>query len=273
MNNRLLLPQFEKPPVSEVALSVEFSPLQNWRSPHAGIYWGRIIDRYPNTQTQPPLPSQIEKFGAEFPEPPQIRVELANLELVRFWFLSEPLTKLIQVQRDRFIVNWRKIKEDEAYPNYAPVMRPLFESEFKEFCDFILNNNIGRVEVQQCELTYVNNILRGDGWNTSNDALKLLRQWWNRGKEDYLPEPESLSLAGSFQMQDERGRLHFSAQRGYRQTDKKEIMQLQLTARGKPASSRIEDVLTWMDLGHEWIVRGFVDLTSPLAHKLWDRRA
>jgi len=95
------LPQFKKPPVSEVALSVQFSPLENWRSPHAGIYWGRIHDRYPRTETQPPLPSQIEKFGPDFPELPTVRFEVANLERVRFWFLGEPANELIQVQGDR----------------------------------------------------------------------------------------------------------------------------------------------------------------------------
>jgi hypothetical protein len=34
------LPEFGSPPVSEVALSVEFEPLENWRSTHAGYIGG-----------------------------------------------------------------------------------------------------------------------------------------------------------------------------------------------------------------------------------------
>jgi hypothetical protein len=52
------------------------------------------------------------------------------------------------------------------------------------------------------------------------------------------------------------GRLHFTAQRVLRTIDNRDAIQLQLTARGNPKSDKIQDILSWMDLGHEWIVRG-----------------
>ena len=59
------LPEFDNPPVSEVVLSIEFAPLENWRGPYAGLYWGTIKEEYPDTEVHPALPSQIEKFGDE----------------------------------------------------------------------------------------------------------------------------------------------------------------------------------------------------------------
>jgi uncharacterized protein (TIGR04255 family) len=265
------LPEFEDPPVSEVALSVQFAPLETWRSPHAGLYWSRISAHYPHTDTQPPLPSQTEKFGIEFWQRPMVRVEIANPDIGRFWFVADPPTKLIQVQRDRFIINWRKVKGDETYPRYFAEMRPRFEREWREFKTFISEQKIGTIAVEQCEVTYVNELVQGKGWETFQDSVKLFAPWWKDGTDGFLPRPESLVLSGSFQFPEERGRLHFTAQHVRRQTDEREAIQLLLIARGKPASGNDSDILAWMDIGHEWIVRGFADLTSQQAHQLWKR--
>lgn len=273
MDKRSALPKFQRPPVSEVALAVQFTPLKEWRSPHAGIYWGRIQGNYPKTESHPPLPPQIEKFDAEFPGAPQFHMEIVSPERMRFWFLSEPPTYLIQVQSDRFIVNWRKLKDTEKYPEYSNTLRSRFKEEWQEFCQFLTDQKISVADVKQCELTYVNTISRGDGWNDSAEAMKLLRRWWHEENGDFLPQPESLAISASFQMPEQRGRLHFTVQSVFSPLEQKDALQLQLVARGKPASSQMEDVLAWMDLAHEWIVQGFVDLTSPLAHKLWKRTA
>src|SRR5690242_12176291 len=92
------LPEYEKPPVSEVVLSVEFLPLPNWRGPHAGLYWSRINNEYPNVDVQPPLPSQIERFGERFWQRPAVRLQMLDADQNRYWFLSNPPTRLIQVQ-------------------------------------------------------------------------------------------------------------------------------------------------------------------------------
>jgi uncharacterized protein (TIGR04255 family) len=266
------LPEFDNPPVSEVAISVEFDTLEGWRSPHGGLYWGRIQTDYPHTEGQPPLPSQIEMFGDEFLQMPMPRVELLNPDIMRFWFLAEPPTRLIQVQRDRFIINWRKVRGDEEYPRYEAEMRPRFEREWVQFQDFVREQSVGSINVQQCEVTYVNDILRGEGWNSVSDSLALFSPWWGSGSEHFLPTPETLIISGSFRIPDDRGRLHFATQHVRRQIDQREAIQLRLTARGRPDSSDNPSVLRWMDLGREWIVRGFTDLTSPHAHALWKRK-
>jgi uncharacterized protein (TIGR04255 family) len=268
------LPEFDAPPVTEVALSVEFLPLANWRSPHAGRYWSRISAEYPKTEELPPLPSQIEKFGEELQQA-QVsgpRLQFMDPNATRFWFIGDPGTRLIQVQRDRFVINWRKVTADEAYPRYEKEIRPRFEREWSQFKEFVYESRLGTIDVQQCEVTYVNFIPRGDGWETFTQAFALFSYWSGRGSEGFLPEPESLNLSGSFVMPNESGRLHFSAQRAIRQADERDGLQAQLSARGRPASSADADVLAWMDLGREWIVRGFTDLTSREAHKLWGRR-
>jgi uncharacterized protein (TIGR04255 family) len=266
------LPDFENPPVSEVALSVEFLPLANWRSPHAGLYWARLKLRYPHTEVHPAILSQIERFGDQFWQPPTVQVQLGNPDIARSWFLAEPKTHLIQVQRDRFVINWRKVLGDEKYPRYVKEMRPRFEQEWNEFKSFVTEQDVGEISVQQCEITYVNDIVQGDGWSQFQEALALFSYQWAKRSEVFLPMPETLAITGSFLMPKKAGRLHIIVQHLRRQIDNREAVQLTLTARGKPASGTDDDVLAWMDLGHEWIVRAFGDLTSDQAHKLWKRR-
>jgi uncharacterized protein (TIGR04255 family) len=266
------LPEFDNPPVSEVVLSVEFLPIEHWRSPHAGLYWSLISGEYPETEVQPPLPSQIEKFGEANWQRPEVQIQFANPDVNRFWFVAKPGTRLIQIQRDRFIVNWRKVLGNEPYPRYEKEMRPRFEREWRQFKSFISDRKLGAIDVQQCEITYVNDIIKGEGWNNMSQALELFAHWLGRGSDNFLPSPETLSIAGSFLMPEERGRLHFATQHVIRQTDQQQAIQLRLVARGKPQSSDDRDILSWMDESREWIVRGFTDLTSPKAHKLWKRR-
>jgi len=265
------IPEFSRPPVSEVAVSAIFPSLENWRSAHAGVYWSRIIQKYPLTEVRMPLPYQIETFDDEIRPTSAIKIELPTPDVQRYWFLTDPPIRLIQVQRDRFAINWRKIKGDEIYPRYKNDIRPRFEEEWKTFVAFLAEHKIGEPSVQQCEITYVNDILRGDDWNDREDLRALFSPWWAKGTDGFLPLPETLRIAGSFTMPEQGGRLHFTAQRVLRAIDNRDALQLQLIARGRPKSSKLEDILSWMDLGHEWVVRGFADLTSPHAHKLWGR--
>lgn len=265
------LPEFSKPPVSEVALSVEFEPLPNWRSPHAGLYWGLINSQYPNTEVQPPLPSQIEKFDEQTVQVPTVRVELLNPDISRFWFLADPANWLIQVQRDRFVMNWRKVSGEEIYPRYEAELRPRFQRELAQFKQFVEKHHIGQMVVRQCEITYVNDIARGEGWDVFSNSLALFAPLWSCGSDGFLPLPETLTVSGSFRMPEERGRLHFSTQHLRRQIDQREVVQLRLTGRGQPDSPDELGVLRWMDFGREWVVRGFADLTSRKAHELWKR--
>jgi len=266
------LPEFESPPVSEVALSVEFLPLPAWRSSHAGLYWSYIRKDYPHTDVQPPVPSQIEKFGEGLWQPPMLRFEVSNADVTRSWFIAEDRTRLIQVQRDRFIINWRKVHGDEIYPRYDKEMRPLFEREWRHFKQFVNDENLGPIDVQQCEVTYVNDVIKGEGWNTIPESLTLLSHWVDQGSDGFLPAPERLNMAASFRMPDDQGRLHFTTQYVLRQIDNREAIQMHFVARGKPKSSSNHDVISWLDLGREWIVRGFTDVTSRRAHGLWKRR-
>jgi uncharacterized protein (TIGR04255 family) len=126
--------------------------------------------------------------------------------------------------------------------------------------------------VNQCEVTYVNHIHLGQGWKSYGELKNVIACWSGEISGSFLPEPESVNIGTRYVLPDGKGRLHVLMQPAIRRTDAKEILQLNLTARGKPDSSASQHLLEWMDLGHEWIVKGFTDFTSKTMHELWGRQ-
>lgn len=264
-------PDFNEPPVIETVLGVQCNPLEALSIPHFGLYWSKILADYPKFEVQPPLTHMAEHFGEETREPSNIEIGLSPVPEVRCWFINYLENRLIQVQRDRFIYNWRKVKDDEGYPRYDSI-KPKFVEEWNRFCQFIEENKIGVPEINQCEVTYVNHIEIGKGWTSYGELNKVLTCWSGASSGAFLPTPEMSSLNTRYVMPEKKGRLYITMQPGIRRKDGKEILQLQLMARGKPDSSSIEDILNWFDLGHEWIVRGFTDFTTMAMHKIWGRK-
>lgn len=268
MNQTSTLPDFTNPPVIETVLGVQFAPLP-LLVPHYGLYWSKIRARFPETETQPPLGQVVEHFGTPL-SPPTVGIELLTQPEVRCWFIDESRTGLIQLQRDRFLQNWRKVTGDEAYPRYR-TLRPRFTEEWQNFCQFLQEQGLGAPDVNQCEVTYINHLETGRGWQSFGEVSKVVRAWSGSVVGDFLPEPEMVHLDVRYLMADKRGRLHVTLQPALRRTDMKLVLQLSLIARGRPHSSRLEDILDWFDTGHEWIVRGFADFTPATMHDIWGR--
>ena len=270
------LPDFAKPPLIEVVLSIQFDALQGLGVSLLGLLWARYKDRFPKTEEHAPLPTVTETFGVR----PDQRVEV-SFEMLeappapRLWFLTEAGDKLIQVQKNRFIHNWRKLVEDREYPRYTHI-REGFVRELSAFEEFLQREGIGQLVPNQCEVTYVNHLESGKGWERHGQLDEALAVWSSRLSDDFLPEPEDARFAVRYVIPDDQGnpagRLHVSLQPAFRRADTKAILTLELTARGRPLSEGVEGALQFLDLGHEWVVRGFTSITTTPMHRLWERR-
>lgn len=119
------LPDYKKPPVVEVAISIQFNPLKELNVPKLGALWLEFEKEFPETQDQPPLSPVFEVYGQIQPPRFEFRFEAAP-PLSRCWFLNKAGTELIQVQQDRFILNWRKTTETAKYIRY--------EENYKKLC-------------------------------------------------------------------------------------------------------------------------------------------
>ncbi len=267
------LPDFSKPPVIEVALAVQFDLLSSLQTPHIGILWSNFRPTFPRVEQHPPRNSVIEKFGVRKPDKATVTFGM-GIPVPRCWFLNETGTELIQVQQDCFVHNWRKGSEVDEYPHYRYI-REKFELELNTFRQFIRNENLGEFIPNQCEVTYVNHIVLGEGWENHGQLDEVITVWSPHYSDDFLSKPEGVRFAVRYVIPDKTGaplgRLHVSIEPGYRTIDEKPIFILRLTARGRPDGEGSEGVFRFLDRGHEWIVRGFASITTQRMHKIWGR--
>lgn len=267
------MPEFRNPPVVEVACSVQFEELSRFQAPYAGFLWQQFREEYSAFEEKAPLPHVVETF----PEPrqPELKWELSDLPPPRrIFFVTGAGNNVIQIQPDRFVHNWRKIGDEEEYPRYTRV-REVFLEQWSRLVDFVQRHSLGPVRPDQYELTYVNHFLHGEEWDSLADIGKVFRDMAWAGGKRFLPVPEGTFLSQSFAMPGEKGRLHCTLRKARRTKDAREVLIFELTARGFPGGQDTtgrEAMLAWFDMAHEWIVRGFVDLTSTAAQeRLWGR--
>jgi uncharacterized protein (TIGR04255 family) len=270
-----VLPDYDKPPVVEVASSIQFGIIPGLDAVRLGLLWSAFRKDYPRTEQYPPLAHEVESFGA--PTLSQISFSVTPMISPRCWFMNEKGTRLLQVQHDRFVLNWRKLDiDDEVYPHYLKVLRPALETEYRRFERFLRDEGLATPVPDQVELTFVNHIPAGEPKGRREPAGRFTNLWNGEPRGGVLPPAEDVNLGCRFLMRDDHdapvGRLHVSLQSHYKVSDGSPLYVLQLTARGAPQGEGLTGALAFLDQGHEWIVRGFTDITPPEMHALWKRK-
>lgn len=264
-------PDFDNPPVVETVLSVQFDKLPAMRSVHFGLFWQRVRDRFPNTQDRPALAPIFEQ-----PQPlsqaVQLRFEVQEmLSLQRLWLLNEAGTEMMQVQNDRFIKNWRKSDEEREYPHYKPVIKPAFERDFREFQAFLADEGLGEARVNQCEVTYVNHMIAGEGWDRWDEIEKIFTFLKQPPALPYPGRAEDFGFRTRFPIYGPKkewiGRLHVDVQPSLRIPDNKPMYAMNLTARGMCGTG-----FDFFDIGRRWVVKSFEQLTTPHMHQVWRKK-
>jgi uncharacterized protein (TIGR04255 family) len=273
-DEHLRLPSFRKPPLEEVALAVQFQPnaidlLRAARIADA------VRDRLPRREEQPGRPPMAEDFGPQPQEPPfQIEV-LPGAPMPRLWFLSEDGSRLLQVQADLIAYNWRRAPEEvatpEPYPRYSRLRVDLVE--YLEEVDAVVTSDGEILTPNWCEVTYINHITAASEGTQRPRLQELLRGVEDLPDSEFLPAPEDAQVGIRYLIPGDegpRGRLTVSVFPGVRRTDLAQIWVMTLTARVLAAEGTRDGAMDALDLGHEWVVRGFNDLTSEKMHTLWE---
>lgn len=263
MSSDSSLPDFRQPPVVETILGAAFRPV-GWSVPHFGLFWDSIRDEYPTFEVRPAVPgpaSDQEAEGSERPVPP-----------LRCWFLEEGRSRLLQIQHNRFLHNWRKVGPNSTYPHYEPTIRPAFRREWERFVRFLSDADLSPPDLVTAEVTYVNQFEKGREWEEPEDLPKILR-FVRSTDSHFLSSMRSMRSSIHFEAPALDGRIEVDLSHAVRNSDMKEVFQLNVSAKGRPADSSAETLMQWMDRGREHVVKGFVELTTPEAHKIWERIA
>lgn len=266
-----LLPEYGRPPVVEVAIGVQFAPLAGLSVGHVGLYWATIYDSFPRVEEQTPIIHVVEPPHG----PPEtvIAFQLTDKPgLPRTWFLDASGNRVIQVQRDRFLHNWRKVKPSDEYPRF-PSVRDSFLRRWADFQKFLAFHKL-EPQLDQCELTYVNHIKNGEGWRTITDLEKLFTTFSWQTRSSFLPNPDNVRWTLRFPLPENNGRLHVEVVPARVPPENDLVLRFSLTARGRPSGPVDSEAMAkWFSLAREWIVRGFSDLVDKETDALWEKKS
>lgn len=267
------LPDYHMPPVNEVVLSVQFAPISRLEIAHFGDFWKLIKSEFPNTEHKNKLPRQIEHYGNIRDSQSQLQI-VNGTEIPRIWFQNSKQNWLIQIQNDRFIMNWIKENDNSAYPRYDEVFKK-FNKYLDIFINYITDYDIGDFVFDQCEVIYINTIKSGEGWVHHSEADKIVKVLSLQTESGALPEPEDASLTLRYPLihdSNQIGRLYVELGPRVRRSDNLPGYELRLTARGQPIGDGEAGIRKFFDLGHENIVRMFDAITTSKMHEIWERK-
>lgn len=261
------IPSFQKPPLNEVFLSVQFEELKKFDITSYGKVWQRYKDRFPVVEQYMPVMEQFEKIGGRR-SPPELSFSMENTApMPRAWFITEDSCELIQIQPNRFFRNWRRNNPEETYPRYDHI-REAFVSDFKVFESFV--TEMETLKPNQCEISYINHIEIGN-----HKDLEDIFIGWSEGYDvKDLADVEDIRCSVRHIIKDNNGkflgRLYISIQPAFRQ-ENKPIYVVELTVRGMPLGEGAKGVMEFMDMGREKIVRTFAKITKTEMHLEWAR--
>lgn len=285
------LVDFARPPVAEVILAAQFPP-ETIDLEVYGRFASEIRDDLPRRSRQSIVPRNEERFDQR---PAQASFEIrldAPTDLPRILFESESRAEVVQLQPHRLTLNWREAVPGTMYPRY-----PALRKRFKQLLTLLFRalDEVGQPHpVELSEVTYVNPIeYPGDDATdaigpTHPDLASIINRFKTRPAAAFLPEAEDAHLQARWRIPDRTGkpigRLHLMIDPGLRPSrvkspltpdvappDLTPIYVVHLTARVMPMGASADGVMKALDVGHEWVVLGFEDLTTSEMHEYWGR--
>lgn len=262
--------QFGKPPVVETVISIQYPELVGFCSVHFGLYWDVIRERFRRFEDKPRLPEVGETFPRRLPLGEGVRIsEVVGAQ--RVWYVAEDDTRVIQLQPNRFLFNWRG-QRGQTYPSYDANSKA-FLDEFAKFSSFCEKHELEPPAPRLCEVSYVNHIIPEAG----ESALELFGRMfcglkWESA-DGWLPVPESVSFNRVYVIGEDRGRLYAEAAIGVKLPEKREFVQLNLTGRVNCVPEGMKGLTDALQLAHDWVVNGFANMTNPeIQIERWERK-
>lgn len=268
------LPDYEKPPIDEVALGVQFDAIEGFTDAHAGVVWGALRERYPRTEVHPPADNPVEDLsGPPVPSGPSFFFGAGQQPASRTWLISADDTELLQIQSSRVVFNWRRRGEVD-YPHLEHIADQ-FVHGYTAYRETLEQVGLAPTQPAQLELSYFN-------WMPGQDAADVFTPATPpNGLEPTLTR-EDFGSQWSFIDEREgrpvaRFRVEFSPAarvpgpdeatrepvRGHRL-----VLSYRAPMQGESWDAEVEQLAGW---GRDIIVRTFTTLTTDDAHKIWRR--
>lgn len=150
--------EFVHPPVREAVIGLEFDPL-----PLTIVDLARLCDRWSGNFPIVAERAALEPSAAIGPGGGGAEFQIGSgMPPIRLWLLEPSSHYLVQVQRDRLLLNWRKVGSESEYPRYV-ALREKFLALLADFGSFLAEVRQGlSISVSVAEFTYINSIIAHD---------------------------------------------------------------------------------------------------------------
>lgn len=161
-------PRLNAPPINEVVCGFILQSMPELTPQVHGTYWERRRDTFPKCEAQPIIVDE--------PVPP---VFIGSGFTCRTWLLGTDETRLVQLQHDRFYVNWRRRNEEDEYPRFSPgqgrkSLLPFALEEYGHFSEFCKAFLAMEPRLMAAELTKIDILRQGVHWSDAADLGKLV---------------------------------------------------------------------------------------------------
>ena len=252
---------YENPPIDEIVCGIRFNPIKHLQSGHFGILWQRFRSDFPRTEDQNLIgPVSEEDLGSS-----------DKLPLPRVWFIHENENELIQVQRNRFLLNWRKRRPEDEYPGYEKVADN-FEKYLSRFQEFIAEENLGDIVAREYELTYIDLIPQGQGWESFGDLEKVFPNLLSLTRKCILlRDVRGINWQTILDLPRDLGQLGISIRSAQRASDNQVLLHMEFKA---VSSQPYQPMRAWFEDVHTTITNLFSNLVSDeIQKKFWGRKS
>jgi uncharacterized protein (TIGR04255 family) len=272
-SSRPAIPDFARPPVTEVVLSLQFGATPAFRSVHAGLFWNSVRSEYPKVSEQAPLQPVFETFGGAPTVVPPFQIQtFTSPPMLRYWFETEDGQHLIQLQQDRILRNWRQQTTEIQYPRYEK-LRDLFKMDVSKLEELFRTERLGDLRPNQCEITYINTIQLPKV--NVQEHLDQITPLWAGSTSDlrsFDAEYTTIQTKRILRREDAPyGRIYVSFTPVLRARDYSPAVQLDITARGRPVAETVASAFDLLGEERVEIVRVFAEVTTKEMHKVWER--
>ena len=147
------------PPIDEVACGFIFPAIHDIDAMLLGVYQDQRRDDFPKKQLVPPITeNSVIQLGMGGP--------------MRGWLISQDDTKLLQIQSDRFYLNWRNRGHD--YPRFKDYLLDKILKEFSQFGEFCSAKKLPEPKPHSVQLIKIDHLIEGKHWSKDRGIQEVL---------------------------------------------------------------------------------------------------
>ena len=252
--------KYQNPPINEIVCGIRFDTIKPLQSAHLGLLWQKFMPDFPNTEDNN-LIGLVS--GEELVDP-------NKFPLPRVWFIHKDENELIQVQRNWFCHNWRSIRPSNEYPGYEKVVEN-FENYLLHFQAFLAEEDLGNLVAKEYELTYIDFIPKGQGWENPDDLAKVFPSLLSGTRQSILLNNViGINWQTILGLPNNSGQLAIAIRNAQRVSDNQQLLQLEFKAL---SNQPYQPMRAWFDAAHNAITQLFSNLVSEeIQKKFWGRK-